>query len=268
MDNKLFELAYMSIEGMNEADRKVLYSCVAPERREQLMARKNRQSADLSLAGEVLARVMLWQTVRQLEAERPGVIQPKDFVIVRNEYGKPYQETVPGLFFNISHSGTMVACAIAGENIGIDIQKRAEGVKVREKVFCPEELREVCNAEESGTADSPCLFTELWTKKESYLKLTGEGLRKAMTSLHVRKMQEEGECQWFGGWVTEEYCMYACLEGEGANGAARKEICGMERNAECCMQEETPEMKNAAREKERECQIYRISLKEIITKCM
>ena len=221
----MLELAYMSIEGMTEQEREFLYTCVTPERREQLMSRKKRLSADLSLAGEVLARVMLWKTVRQLEEARqsrrdwipddfpysggePGRIQPKDFVILREADGKPYQETVPGLFFNYSHSGTMVACGIAGENIGVDIQKLTEGSRVRKKVYCREEW-----LEETASGNSLHFFTEVWAKKESYLKLTGEGLRRELKSLHVRKMQEDGKVQWYGGWVLEEYCMYACVEG-------------------------------------------------------
>ncbi len=221
----MLELAYMSIEGMTEQDREILYACIMPERREQLRARKNRLSADLSLAGEVLARVMLWNVVRHLEEERlarrdwipddfpysggePGVLQPKDFVILRDADGKPYQETVPGLFFNYSHSGMMVACGIAGENIGVDIQKLTEGGRVREKVYCQEEW------EEEHTSDNPSrFFTEVWAKKESYLKLTGEGLRREMKSLNVHKMKESGDVQWYGGWISEEDCLYACVEG-------------------------------------------------------
>jgi len=231
----MLELAYMSIEGMTEQEREILYSCVAPERREQLLARKNRMSADLSLAAEVLARVMLWKAVRRLEEERqakcdcipddfpysggkPGVIQPKDFVVVRDKDGKPYQETVPGLFFNYSHSGMMVACGIAGENIGVDIQKLTEGGKVSKKVFCQEELEE-----EKASGEPSRFFTEVWAKKESYLKLTGEGLRRSMTSLQLRKMQEEGEVKWYGGWTPEEYCLYACVE-NGGTGAIENKI--------------------------------------------
>ena len=36
-----------------------------------------------------------------------------------NEYGKPYLES-GGLFFNLSHSGEYVACAISDKEIGID----------------------------------------------------------------------------------------------------------------------------------------------------
>ena len=230
----MLELAYMSIEGMSGQDREILYSCVTTERREQLMARKNRQSADLSLAGEVLARWMLWKAVMQLEEERqaqcdcipddfpysggkPGVIQPKDFVVVRDKDGKPYQETVPGLFFNYSHSGTMVACGIAGENIGVDIQKRTEGNRVREKVYCQAEY-----GEEKISGNPSRYFTEVWAKKESYLKLTGEGLRRDMTSLQLCKMQEDGEVLWYGGWTSEEYCLYACVENSGAGAKTNK----------------------------------------------
>ena len=230
----MLELAYMSMEGMSGQDREILYSCVTTERREQLMARKNRQSADLSLAGEVLARWMLWKAVMQLEEERqaqcdcipddfpysggtPGVIKPKDFVILRGTDGKPYQETVPGLFFNYSHSGTMVACGIAGENIGVDIQKRTEGNRVREKVYCQAEY-----GEEKISGNPSRYFTEVWAKKESYLKLTGEGLRRDMTSLQLCKMQEDGEVLWYGGWTSEEYCLYACVENSGAGAKANK----------------------------------------------
>lgn len=198
------------------------------------MARKNRQSADLSLAGEVLARWMLWKAVMQLEEERqaqcdwipddfpysggtPGVIKPKDFVILRGTDGKPYQETVPGLFFNYSHSGTMVACGIAGENIGVDIQKRTEGNRVREKVYCQAEY-----GEEKISGNPSRYFTEVWAKKESYLKLTGEGLRRDMTSLQLCKMQEDGEVLWYGGWTSEEYCLYACVENSGAGAKTNK----------------------------------------------
>ena len=224
----MIELAYMSIEGITEQEREFLYTCVAPERREQLMARQNRLSADLSLAAEALARVMLCRTVRRLEAERlangewipddfpysggmPGRIQPKDFVIVRAENGKPYQGTVPGLFFNCSHSGTMVACGVAGEEIGVDIQKRTDGGRLREKVFCSEEMQE---AESSG------FFTEVWAKKESYLKLTGEGLRKELKSLNVCRMQTESQVQWHSEWVLDEYYLCACLENRGTYGTA------------------------------------------------
>lgn len=190
----MLELVYMSIEELGDSDREILYSCIAPERREQLKMRKNQTSAALSLVAEGLARVMLLQMAKGMRA--------KDFVISRDGNGKPYQGTVPGLYFNYSHSGNMVACAIADAEVGVDIQKVSENVKVRERIFCPQELEE------------DCCFTEIWTKKESYLKLTGEGLRREMSTLCVQKMQNDGEVKWFGGPVCDGYYLYACVGGE------------------------------------------------------
>lgn len=215
----MLELVYMSMGEISDAERNILYSCIAPERREQLKMRKNQTSADRSLAAEALARVMLLQAVRKIGEEKlaqcdcipddfpysggnSGSLQAKDFVIYRDENGKPYQGTVPGLYFNCSHSGSMVACAIADAEVGVDIQKITDGSKVKERIFCKQELSE-----------NPC-FTEIWAKKESYLKLTGEGLRREMATLYVRIMQENGEVQWFGGPVCDGYYLYACVGGE------------------------------------------------------
>lgn len=212
----MLEIAYMSIADINDERRERLYSCIDPKRREQLQQRRNRKSADQSLAAEALARVMLLQTVRKIEAEKrnagdcipddfpysggkPGVLQAKDFVIIRDGNEKPYQATVPGLYFNCSHSGDMVACAVADVEVGVDIQEIVENPKVKERIFCPQELKgDFC-------------FTEIWTKKESYIKYTGEGLRRDMASLYVQKMQEDGEVNWFGGTVCDTCYLYACV---------------------------------------------------------
>ena len=229
----MLELAYMSIEGMNDEVREVLYSCVSKERQEQLRARKSRTSADLSLAGEALARVMLCRIVRQIEAERmttgacipddfpysggiAGALKAKDIRIETAKNGKPYQGTVPGLYFNCSHSGIMVACAVAGEEVGVDIQEVVHGIKIRAKVYCPEEKQI-----DSGN-DNDEFFSEVWARKESYLKLTGEGLRREMKTLNVRKMQADGEVRWYGGRLDEAYYLYACMEAEKEEVKIRK----------------------------------------------
>lgn len=224
MVNKMLELAYMSMEGINNEVRDILYSCVAPERRQELMKRGNRISADLSLVAEGLARVMICRAVRKIEAARPasgdcipddflysggvaGTLRAQDIRIVQAENGKPYQETVPGLYFNCSHSGIMVACAVAGEEIGVDIQEVVHNIKIRERVYCQEEMQI------DAAYDNDEFFSEVWSKKESYLKLTGEGLRREMKTLNVRKLQEDGKAQWYGGRLEEEYYLYVCAEG-------------------------------------------------------
>ena len=44
--------------------------------------------------------------------------------LTENPFGKPYFKDT-NIFFNISHSNNLVACAVSTQNIGIDIEKVA-----------------------------------------------------------------------------------------------------------------------------------------------
>ncbi len=102
--------------------------------------------------------------------------------IAFTEFGKPYFVSL-SLYFNISHSNNLVACAVSDEKIGIDIE-----------IITPkkEELyRFVCNEIEyqviARSSDPDFEFTKFWTKKESYLKYHGKGigtnLKELLTNL-------------------------------------------------------------------------------------
>ena len=56
--------------------------------------------------------------------------------------------------------------------VGIDIEEIQFDENLAKVIFNPEELEAVRSADEPAVK-----FTELWTRKESFLKLTGEGLR-------------------------------------------------------------------------------------------
>jgi len=43
-------------------------------------------------------------------------------VIERGTYGKPYFPNCDGIYFNISHAGYMVVCAVAQTELGVDIE--------------------------------------------------------------------------------------------------------------------------------------------------
>lgn len=87
-----------------------------------------------------------------------------------NEFGKPYLVQYPSIHFNISHSGSMVACVISNSEIGIDL----EMIKPHK-----ESLIKYCLSSseyQSLTANFDEEFIVLWTKKESYLKCLGTGI--------------------------------------------------------------------------------------------
>ncbi|MBR3508177.1 MAG: 4'-phosphopantetheinyl transferase superfamily protein [Lachnospiraceae bacterium] len=91
--------------------------------------------------------------------------------------GKPYWVELP-YYFSLSHSGDLVALAVSGQEIGLDVQKvtGTDWKKLAGRFFAQEEQRELeklCEiSEELGRKE----FFRLWCQKESYGKMTGEGL--------------------------------------------------------------------------------------------
>lgn len=91
-----------------------------------------------------------------------------DFLYTKG--GKPY---IAGYSkFNISHSENMLVVAVRDNEVGVDVQKI---VKYNEKL-----ANKICNKEElkklNNSTDKDLTFTEIWTLKESYLKLKDLGI--------------------------------------------------------------------------------------------
>lgn len=86
-------------------------------------------------------------------------------------HGKPYFPGSPD--FNLSHSGDFAVLAAASMPVGIDIEQISEEdyLSVGRAFLCEYEYRLL-----EQTTDKCTLFYELWTRKESYLKMTGTGL--------------------------------------------------------------------------------------------
>ncbi|MBP5308551.1 MAG: 4'-phosphopantetheinyl transferase superfamily protein [Clostridia bacterium] len=94
--------------------------------------------------------------------------------IVRNEYGKPYLKAGKP-YFSISHSGNLIAVAVADFNIGIDIEvpQNTDYSRIASKVLSDNEMIDYMKS-----SDRSVFFTEKWVMKESYLKFIGTGLGK------------------------------------------------------------------------------------------
>jgi len=123
-------------------------------------------------------------------------------------HGKPVLRDFPGLHFSLSHSGNAVLCALDRRPVGADIEMiRRKNLEHLLSVFSDPEQASI------ALADSPeTCFTRLWTRKESYLKLTGKGLTgtKALREIptedngavHFETVIREAEgfvytvCQW------------------------------------------------------------------------
>ena len=81
--------------------------------------------------------------------------------------GKPYFVEMPELFFNLSHSGDYVVCALSDSEVGIDIQQYRKNIKdgVFKRVLhtTENELFEKCDTKEKET-----YFYQIWAAKEAF----------------------------------------------------------------------------------------------------
>ncbi|MFI3212629.1 MAG: 4'-phosphopantetheinyl transferase superfamily protein [Eubacteriales bacterium] len=99
------------------------------------------------------------------------------------EYGKPYMIHEDEFFYNISHSGEYVVCAVGNTPIGVDIQEwKAVKENVAKRFFSKEEIKQLncCKPEQWES-----LFYRYWTAKESYIKFTGLGMKQRLDSFQV-----------------------------------------------------------------------------------
>lgn len=92
--------------------------------------------------------------------------------------GKPEAE---GVHFSIAHSGDYVIGVASDVPIGCDIEKMKDSpVRVAKRYFTPAEQTYLDACEDRGSA-----FWKLWTLKESYVKMTGEGLSLPLDQFEI-----------------------------------------------------------------------------------
>lgn len=95
------------------------------------------------------------------------------------EHGKPSIIGHADIHFNLSHCKNAVACAVSDKPIGIDIESvRTAKESVVRYAMSDDEVKHIFESENPDLE-----FTILWTKKESVLKLTGEGINDKMKSV-------------------------------------------------------------------------------------
>ena len=87
------------------------------------------------------------------------------------------------MHFNLTHTEGLVLCAVGNQPVGCDaeiIKKAPRGVA--ERFFCEAE-KAVLNTAKTTYDD---VFYRLWTMKESYIKMTGEGMSLPMDAFEIR----------------------------------------------------------------------------------
>ena len=137
------KIRFLDLRQVTEDQLRRWNSWLTPERRQRMEKYRDFRP---HLCGEGLAREMLTEELGSL---------PQGVMIGRNENGKPLTD---GVFFNISHSGDLVLCAVSDRPVGVDVE-RLRPVPAR-------------LAERFGTND-PETFFRLWTQMEARIKCRG-----------------------------------------------------------------------------------------------
>ena len=104
----------------------------------------------------------------------------QDSKVFIGEHGKPM---VDGLEFSLSHSGDLIICAVSDKPVGCDVEeirKAPKGVAERYFSDSEQEYLDQFSGEEYDKA-----FFRIWTLKESYVKMTGEGMGVPMEEYEV-----------------------------------------------------------------------------------
>ena len=110
----------------------------------------------------------------------PNLSSVSALAIVKDAKGKPHFPDLPQLHFSLAHSKDYVACAFAGQNIGLDLQAH---VKCDQQAIA----RRYYHKEEFDYLEKTSYrqFFSTWAAKESYAKYTGGGLAGQMDSFSV-----------------------------------------------------------------------------------
>lgn len=138
-------------------------SFVTDERKEKISKLKFRKDKNLSLGAGLLLNSMLCNNdIYQIK----GIPQ-----VGLSERGKPVFKNMNNRWFNLSHSGEMVLCAIGDSPVGCDIEKIVyspnECLKIAETIF---NKKEISFIKAAGIQEIPFRFYQLWTQKEACAK--------------------------------------------------------------------------------------------------
>ena len=143
---------------------------VGPQRREAALRYMREIDRKLSLAAFLLL-------MEGLEKEY-GITEPP--VLAFGPHGKPFLRDYPGIHFNLSHCARAVLCVISDAPVGCDVEAVVSPLDMDLVNHC-------CSPEEQAAilaSDRPeAAFCTLWTRKEAFLKWTGEGLTDHLPEL-------------------------------------------------------------------------------------
>lgn len=163
-----------------------------PERKSRVLAFRRKEPAYISIVAGLMLQTLIEQKLG---------IAPCALVLEKNENGKPMVQGHPDFYFNLSHAGDYVVLAYGDVPLGVDIERiRPQNLHVAKRCYTDAEYAYVvegqsknvdCQKTVAEMQENMSRFFYLWTMKESYLKLTGEGISVPLNSFEIDPVQKE-----------------------------------------------------------------------------
>lgn len=133
-------------------------------------------------------------------------------VLKTGKYGKAYISNYENIYFNLSHSGKYVACAISDMDVGIDIEMNDPTIdlNIAKHYFFNREYENIMNSNDPANE-----FFSYWVLKESYMKYTGLGFNLDLNSFEIImddgiKLKDDHENLKFNLFDIDNYKLAIC----------------------------------------------------------
>lgn len=183
-----------NIDELTDALYERYLGMMSPERRERVARKAIREDRLRSVAGELL--------VRRAVSEALGICE-EAVPLCSDGRGAPTLDGT-GLFVSIAHSGNYAVCALSDTPVGIDIEEvRPMCGRVATGTFSVRENEYLGADGYELSGETLVRFFEIWTAKEAYGKMKGEGVTLSdtvdTTTIPVKR-------KYFDGYVVSIVC--------------------------------------------------------------
>lgn len=126
------------------------------------------------------------------------------------KYGKPFLKNHQDICFNLSHSGYGVVCGVSNKAVGVDIQEIVPFDKNIGEMFLSKSEKDYIEFLKKPDIS----FTEIWSLKESYVKMLGIGIDTDLKiiSFDPRKNNFYKYGKYFEKRIVDNYVISYCAD--------------------------------------------------------
>ena len=163
----MIKIAYCNVENL---DLDKGYQLVSDKRKEKIDFYRFEKDKKLSCGVYLLLQKLL---------NEEGIANP-EFKI--GKYDKAYISNYDDIYFNLSHSGEIVCCAISDKEIGADVEYIDSEIdlNIAKNYFFNSEYENIMKSNKPYDE-----FFKYWVLKESYMKYTGLGFNLDLNSFEI-----------------------------------------------------------------------------------